>query len=179
MTGLTTGTTINEIFNVKLQKETFNMNSGGKDLRSEIGMTIRNVTGMYSNIFIPEKAFDRVVIYFIEKMKPVITKYADEISMILQNNVRKYTDKINRYPNLREELRKLIITYIVEREVLCKDRLLEMVDSEMSYINKIHEDFNVFDEGKKIDEEEIVEKQEERFFMRGYMHVSGGLVSSE
>ncbi|KAG5668334.1 hypothetical protein PVAND_016277 [Polypedilum vanderplanki] len=179
MKGLTTGATINEIFNIKLQKETFNMHSGGKDLRSEIGMTIRNVTGMYSNIFIPEKAFDRVVTYFIEKMKPVITKYVDEISMILQNNVRKYTDKINRYPNLREELRKLVITYIVEREVVCKDRLIEMVDSEMSYINKIHEDFCVFDEAKKIEEEDIVEKQEERFFMRGYMHVSGGLVSSE
>jgi hypothetical protein len=128
---------------------------------------------MYSNLFIPEKAFDRIVIAYIEKMKLPVEKYVDKISVILQNIVRKYTDKIVRYPNLREELRKLILAYIVDREVLCKERLIEMIDCEMSYINKGHDDFKIFDDQDEDDEDD------EKFSYKGFMTVSGGLVSSE
>ncbi|KAG5666514.1 hypothetical protein PVAND_014535 [Polypedilum vanderplanki] len=173
---LTSGTQINEIYNESLRYENFNINFNQiyeNDFRKEIAVTIRNTNGMYSNLFIPEKAFDRIVIAYIEKMKQPIEIYVDKISHILQNIIRKYTDKIVRFPNLREELKKLILSYIVEREMLCKQRLIEMIDCEMSYINKNHDDFKIFDDQDDEDEED------EKFSYKGFMQLSGGLVSSE
>jgi hypothetical protein len=138
---------------------------------NQIAITIRNINGMYSNIFIPEKAFDKVVVTFIEKMKQPCQTYVSKVSKILQNNVIKHTEKMSRYPTLREELRKLIISHILEREVLCKERMVEMIDEEMSYINKMHEDFKMVESDEKHNKKEV---DPDGIVYRGYLQLSTG-----
>ncbi|XP_070508514.1 dynamin-like [Chironomus tepperi] len=173
---LTSGTEINRIYNEELRNEDFNLNFDEDSFREEVAMTIRNTNGMYSNIFIPEKAFDKVVVTFISKMKEPCQKYVSKISSILQNNIISHTEKLSGHPELREELRKLIISYIIERESLCKERMIEMIDEEMSYINKLHDDFKMIEE-----KEEAVESTgdeiERKFTHIGYLYLTTGRLS--
>ena len=49
--------------------------------------------------------------------------------------------QMNRYPRLREETERIITTYIREKEQLCKDQTLLLIDCELAYMNTNHEDF--------------------------------------
>lgn len=131
---------------------------------------------MYSNIFIPEKAFDKVVVTFINKMKDPCQKYVSKISSILQNNIISHTEKFSGHPALREELRKLIISYIIDREALCKERMIEMIDEEMSYINKLHDDFKLIEE-KEEQVENTGDEIERKFTHIGYLTLTTGRLS--
>lgn len=48
---------------------------------------------------------------------------------------------MNRYPRLREETERIITTYIRQREQICKEQLVMLVDCELAYMNTNHEDF--------------------------------------
>lgn len=114
-----------------------------KEIFQEILNTMRNVNGINTNLFMSDKAFERVVKFHIEQMKKPVIKYVDLVTAILMNIIRKYTDRIVKYPKLREEMKAIAMQHIKERENLCKERLIEMIDCEMAYINKRHEDFVV------------------------------------
>ena len=131
---------------------------------------------MYSNIFIPEKAFDKVVVTFINKMKEPCQKYVTKISSILQSNMISHTEKLSRHPELREELRKLIISHILDREALCKERMIEMIDEEMSYINKLHDDFKLIEE-KEEQVESTGDEIERKFTHIGFLYLTTGRLS--
>jgi hypothetical protein len=88
-----------------------------------------------------DKAFEGIVRHHIEQMKKPIVKYVDLISVILVNIIKKYTEKITKFPKLRDEMKTIAMQHIKEREILCKERLIEMIECEMAYINKRHEDF--------------------------------------
>lgn len=51
------------------------------------------------------------------------------------------TFQMNRYPRLREETERIIGTHIRQREQLCKEQLIVLVDCELAYMNTNHEDF--------------------------------------
>lgn len=104
---------------------------------------MRNVNGINTNLFMSDKAFERVVKFHIEQMKKPVVKYVDLVTAILMNIIRKYTDRIVKYPKLRDEMKAIAMQHIKERENLCKERLVEMIDCEMAYINKRHDDFVV------------------------------------
>ena len=49
--------------------------------------------------------------------------------------------QMSRYPRLREETERIITTYVRQREQLCKEQLILLVDCELAYMNTNHEDF--------------------------------------
>lgn len=49
--------------------------------------------------------------------------------------------QMNRYPRLREEVERIITTYIREKEAKCKDQIMMLIDCELAYMNTNHEDF--------------------------------------
>lgn len=49
--------------------------------------------------------------------------------------------QMSRYPRLREETERIITTHIRQREQLCKEQLVLLVDCELAYMNTNHEDF--------------------------------------
>lgn len=48
---------------------------------------------------------------------------------------------MSRYPRLREETERIITTHIRQREQMCKEQLIMLVDCELAYMNTNHEDF--------------------------------------
>lgn len=49
--------------------------------------------------------------------------------------------QMSRYPRLREETERIITTHIRQREQMCKEQLILLVDCELAYMNTNHEDF--------------------------------------
>jgi dynamin GTPase len=52
-----------------------------------------------------------------------------------------YQFQMSRYPRLREETERIIATYIRQREQLCKEQIILLIDCELAYMNTNHEDF--------------------------------------
>lgn len=48
---------------------------------------------------------------------------------------------MSRYPRLREEIERIVVTHLREREQATKDQLVLLVDFELAYMNTNHEDF--------------------------------------
>jgi dynamin 1/3 len=48
---------------------------------------------------------------------------------------------MNRYPRLREETERIIATHVRNREQICKEQIILLVESELAYMNTNHEDF--------------------------------------
>ncbi|KAF8781557.1 Dynamin like protein [Argiope bruennichi] len=68
-----------------------------------------------------------------------------EIAFAIRNihgiRVGKCTDKMSRYPHLREETERIITCFIREREQKTKEQLILLVEVELAYMNTNHEDF--------------------------------------
>lgn len=52
-----------------------------------------------------------------------------------------YLLKMCRYPRLRDETERIIATYIRQKEQMCKEQLIMLIDCELAYMNTNHEDF--------------------------------------
>lgn len=49
--------------------------------------------------------------------------------------------QMNRYPRLREETERIIMSHVRSREQRCKEQLVLLIDCELAYMNTNHEDF--------------------------------------
>jgi len=61
---------------------------------------------------------------------------------------------MSRYPRLREETERIITSYIRNREQMCKEQLILLVECELAYMNTNHEDFIGF--AKYVTRQEIL-----------------------
>merc|ERR1719300_1720156 len=112
-----------------------------KELRKEIAFAIRNIHGIRVGLFTPDRAFDMVTKQQISKLKPPSIKLVDLVCSELLAISREITNKMNRYPRLKEETERIITTYIREKESKCKDQIMMLIDCELAYMNTNHEDF--------------------------------------
>lgn len=114
-------------------------------------------------------AFEAIVKKQINRLKEPSLKCVDLVVLELSNVVRICTDRVSttspyqelkicitiymlhrrfshkfqmsRYPRLREETERIITTYVRQREQMCKEQLILLVDCELAYMNTNHEDF--------------------------------------
>ncbi|XP_059222936.1 dynamin isoform X3 [Stomoxys calcitrans] len=138
---LSGGAKINRIFHERLRFEIVKMACDEKELRREISFAIRNIHGIRVGLFTPDMAFEAIVKRQIAQLKEPVIKCVDLVVQELSAVVRLCTDKMSRYPRLREETERIITTHIREREQLCKEQILLLIDFELAYMNTNHEDF--------------------------------------
>ena len=138
---LSGGAKINRIFHERFPYEIVKMEFDEKDLRREIAFAIRNVHGIRVGLFTPDMAFEAIAKKQIERMREPGLKCCDLVVQELTNVVRTVTEKANRYPRLREELDRILTSYIREKEHKCKDQIMMLIDYEVAYMNTNHEDF--------------------------------------
>jgi dynamin GTPase len=112
-----------------------------KELRREIAFAIRNIHGIRVGLFTPDMAFEAIVKKQIQRLKEPSIKCIDLVVQELTNVVRITAEKMQRYPRLREETERIITTYIREKEQMCKDQIIILIDCELAYMNTNHEDF--------------------------------------
>lgn len=168
---LSGGAKMNRIFHERFPFEIVKMEFDEKELRREIAFAIRNIHGIRVGLFTPDMAFEAIVKKQIQRLKEPSLKCVDLVVSELCNVVRVCTDKVSnsftiprnplsllrvyhivrfclflssqmsRYPRLREETERIITTHIREREQLCKEQLIMLIDCELAYMNTNHEDF--------------------------------------
>ncbi|XP_018320820.1 dynamin [Agrilus planipennis] len=138
---LSGGAKINRLFHERFPFEIVKMEFDEKELRREIAFAIRNIHGIRVGLFTPDMAFEAIVKKQIARLKEPSLKCVDLVVQELSNVVRTCTDKMARYPRLREETERIITTYVRQREQLCKEQLILLVDCELAYMNTNHEDF--------------------------------------
>ncbi|XP_072152342.1 dynamin isoform X10 [Bemisia tabaci] len=138
---LSGGAKINRLFHERFPFEIVKMEFDEKELRREIAFAIRNIHGIRVGLFTPDMAFEAIVKKQINRLKEPSLKCVDLVVMELCNVVRICTDKMARYPRLREETERIITSHIREREQMCKEQLILLIDCELAYMNTNHEDF--------------------------------------
>ncbi|VVC32014.1 Hypothetical protein CINCED_3A009665 [Cinara cedri] len=138
---LSGGAKINRLFHERFPFEIVKMEIDEKELRREIAFAIRNIHGIRVGLFTPDMAFEAIVKKQIARLKEPSLKCTDLVVNELSNVVRICTDKMSRYPRLREETERIITAYIRNREQMCKEQLILLVECELAYMNTNHEDF--------------------------------------
>uniref|UniRef100_A0A8D8Y235 dynamin GTPase n=1 Tax=Cacopsylla melanoneura TaxID=428564 RepID=A0A8D8Y235_9HEMI len=138
---LSGGAKINRLFHERFPFEIVKMEFDEKELRREIAFAIRNIHGIRVGLFTPDMAFEAIVKKQISRLKEPALKCVDLVVSELSNVVRICTDKMNRYPRLREETERIITSYVRNREQQCKEQIVLLVDCELAYMNTNHEDF--------------------------------------
>lgn len=138
---LSGGAKINRIFHERLRFEIVKISCDEKELRRAISVAIQNTHGIRVGLFTPDMAFEAIVKTQIATLKEPMLKCVDLVVQELSAVVRVCTEKMSRYPRLREETERIITTHIRNQEQICKDQLLLLIDFELAYMNTNHEDF--------------------------------------
>ncbi|KAL0850380.1 hypothetical protein ABMA28_012204 [Loxostege sticticalis] len=138
---LSGGAKINRLFHERFPFEIVKMEFDEKELRREIAFAIRNIHGIRVGLFTPDMAFEAIVKKQISRLKEPSLKCVDLVVQELSNVVRVCTERMSRYPRLREETERIIMSHVRSREQQCKDQLVLLIDCELAYMNTNHEDF--------------------------------------
>lgn len=138
---LSGGAKINRIFHERFPFELVKMEFDERELRREIGITIRNIHGIRTGLFTPDMAFESIVVKQIQRLKEPSLHCVDLVVNELSGVVRKCAEKMVRYPHLREETERIVNTRIREQEQKAKDQIMLLIDVQLAYMNTNHEDF--------------------------------------
>merc|ERR1719244_1749360 len=170
---LSGGAKINRLFHERFPYEIVRMEFDEKELRKEIAFAIRNIHGVRIGLFTPDRAFDMVSKAQIAKLKEPSLKLVDLVTHELLAISREITNKMNRYPRLREETERIITTYIREKEQACKDQIMMLIDCELAYMNTNHEDFIGFANAQSVSQnaEKTGRKLGNQVIRKGYMAI--------
>jgi len=138
---LSGGAKINRLFHERFPYEIVRMEFDEKELRREIAFAIRNIHGIRVGLFTPDRAFEEIVKSRITQLRQPCLKLVELVLEEVRKILKPILSKMNRYPRLREESERIVTTYIREKESLCKDHVLSLIDCELAYMNTNHEDF--------------------------------------
>lgn len=168
---LSGGAKINRLFHERFPFEIVKMEFDEKELRREIAFAIRNIHGIRVGLFTPDMAFEAIVKKQISRLKEPSLKCVDLVVAELSNVVRVCTDRMSRYPRLREETERIITSYVRQRELLCKEQIILLNDCELAYMNTNHEDFIGFANAQQSSENSVKagRKLGNQVIRKGYM----------
>lgn len=107
-------------------------------------------------LFTPDMAFEITVKEQIKLLKNPSLKCVDLVVNEVSKIVGTLTDKISKYPRLKDEIQRAVSGYLREREQVCKENLSLFMDIQQSYINTYHEDFIGFTKYECLDVETIL-----------------------
>uniref|UniRef100_H2YZS2 dynamin GTPase n=1 Tax=Ciona savignyi TaxID=51511 RepID=H2YZS2_CIOSA len=100
---------------------------------------IFNIQSQTCPIFYPQPPLTPTIPHLDPALKCV-----ELVSAELMSVLRKCSDKMCRYPMLREETDRIVSSHVREREAATKDQVSYLIDFELAYINTNHDDFIVY-----------------------------------
>ncbi|CAG9765057.1 unnamed protein product [Ceutorhynchus assimilis] len=135
------GAKINSLFHERLPFEIVKMEFDENELRREIAIAICNIHGIRIGLFTPDLAFDAIVKKQIGRLKEPCLKCINLVVGELLNITHFCTERMSRYPILRDAVERIISAQIHKAEQQCKDQIQFYIDCQLSYMNTNHEDF--------------------------------------
>lgn len=166
---LSGGAKINRIFHERFPFELVKIECDEKDLRKEITYAIKNIHGIRTGLFTPDMAFETIVKKQIDRLKEPSLKCVDMVVTELTSVVRKCTEKMARFPQLREETERIVNTRVREREQKAKEQLILSVDIQLAYMNTNHEDFIGFANAQQSSENPNKRKMSNQVIRKGWL----------
>lgn len=166
---LSGGAKINRIFHERFPFELVKIEFDEKELRKEITIAIKNIHGIRTGLFTPDMAFETIVKKQIEKLKEPSLKCVDMVTTELTNVVRGCSEKMARFPLLREETERIVNTRVKEREQVTKEQLILSVDIQLAYMNTNHEDFIGFANAQQSSENPSKQKISNQVIRKGWL----------
>eukprot|EP00795_Rhopilema_esculentum_P010856 gene10856-19672_t len=143
---LSGGAKINRIFNERFPFELVKVEYDEKQLRREISFAIKNIHGIRSGLFTPDMAFEAIVKKQIDRLRSPAIRCVDMVMAELVTIVKICTNKMEKYPGLKDEVEMICLTEIRESEIKAKEQVKLLVEIELAYINTQHPDFIGFAE---------------------------------
>lgn len=138
---LSGGAKINRIFHERFPFEIMKRECDEREMRKEIAFAIRNTHGVRVGLFTPDLAFDAIVKTQISRLREPSLKCVDLVILELGALLKQCTIRLARYPRLRDEVERIIMSHISQREQYLKDQLILLVDVQCAYMNTNHDDF--------------------------------------
>lgn len=138
---LSSGAKINRLFHEKFPFELAKMVIDETQLRREIAFAIKNATGIRIGLFTPDQAFAAIVRKQIERLRDPAIECLRWVSGELMVVANKCTERMHRYPRLRDETERMIKSCLGTKEISTEDQIRLLIEVELSYINTNHEDF--------------------------------------
>ncbi|EPB73027.1 dynamin family protein [Ancylostoma ceylanicum] len=92
-------------------------------------------------LFTPDMAFEAIAKKQIARLKEPSLKCVDLVVNELANVIRQCAECLARYPRLRDEIERIVVTKVREKEQYAKSQISLIVDYELAYMNTNHEDF--------------------------------------
>lgn len=138
---LSGGARINRLFHERFPFEIMKRECDESEMRREIAFAIRNTHGVRVGLFTPDLAFDAIVKTQITRLREPTLKCIDLVIQELGTVLKNCTSRLSRYPRLRDEVERIIMHHISEREQSLKDQLLLLVEVQSAYMNTNHDDF--------------------------------------
>lgn len=138
---LSGGAKINRIFHERFPFELVKIEFDEKEMRREIMYAIKNIHGIRTGLFTPDMAFETIVKKQVELLKEPSLKCVDMVMNELTSVIHKCSEKMMRFPHLREESERIVNTHLREREQKTKEQLILLVEIQLAYMNTNHEDF--------------------------------------
>ncbi|ESP04840.1 hypothetical protein LOTGIDRAFT_229950 [Lottia gigantea] len=166
---LSGGAKINRIFHERFPFELVKMEFDERELRKEIGITIKNIHGIRTGLFTPDMAFEAIVKKQIDRLREPSLRCIDMVVAELSKTIRKCTTKMSRYPLLREETERITNTRVREREQRTKEQVLLFIDIQLSYMNTNHEDFIGFANAQQKSETQTKKKVNNQVIRKGWL----------
>lgn len=138
---LSGGARINRLFHERFPFEIMKRECDEREMRREIAFAIRNTHGVRVGLFTPDLAFDAIVKTQITRLREPTLKCVDLVIQELGTVLKNCTNRLSRYPRLRDEVERIIMHHISEREQYLKDQLMLLVEVQSAYMNTNHDDF--------------------------------------
>ncbi|VDQ05116.1 unnamed protein product [Trichobilharzia regenti] len=86
-------------------------------------------------------AFDATVKKQIERLRIPSLKCVDMVVSRLTDVLQHCSDKVGRFPRLREEIERIVNMRVRELEIATKQQIKTLIDFQLAYMNTNHEDF--------------------------------------
>lgn len=166
---LSGGAEINRIFHERFRYDLLKIEFDEKTLREEIAVAIRNIHGIRPGLFTPDMAFDATVRRQIEKLRAPSLKCVDMVVSKLTDVLQQCSEKVARFPRLREEIERLVNMRARELEVQTKQQIQTLIDFQLAYMNTNHDDFIGFHNAEQRTTDSARGKLGNQVICKGYL----------
>ena len=110
-------------------------------LERDISVAIANSHGVKNPLFIPEKAFDKIVQKLLDQYEAPLITCVQHIREILEDVLNESMIVLNRYPRLKEEVMWLVKKEMDRNAKKAADQLLLHIEAQKAFMNTRHPDF--------------------------------------
>ena len=104
----------------------------------EIGLAISNLHGVRNPLFIPEKAFDKIVQSLLDQYRVPLVSCVRRVRTILDDVLEESSAICAKYPKLKAEVVQLVSTEIDKREKETNRQLVQHIEAQKSFMNTRH-----------------------------------------